>query len=155
MAPGFGNLIDSDLGNPLHRAVFQTIVHHIGDGQVDTVPTWPEDPGRHASGESSDPLSRKDLVVVRQPFFSRFPGKGFGMYPMKKAVHTARWREGGDFKIEEWEILKVPGQLDFIPGIVFPAFSAERPPSISQNDLDHHNILLSMLLKKDISQKRD
>ena len=69
-----GNLVGSELGDALQRAVLQAVVHHVGDGPIHTVPTCPEHPGRFAPGQSPGPASQKELVVVGQLFFSRSPG---------------------------------------------------------------------------------
>ena len=101
VAPEHGNLVDSDLGDPLQGAVVQAIVHHVGDGPIDTVPARAEDPGRLAPGEPPGPTPEKELVVVGQVLFPRSPGKGFDMDSVKSATHTAGSVEKEHLEVEE------------------------------------------------------
>lgn len=101
VAPEYGNLVDSDLGDPLQGAVVQAIVHHVGDGPIDTVPARAEDPGRLAPGEPPGPTPEKELVVVGQVLFPRSPGKGFDMDPVESTVHTAGSVEKEHLEVEE------------------------------------------------------
>ncbi len=149
-----GNLVDSDLGDALQRAVLQAVVHHVGDGPIHTVPTCPEHPGRFAPGQSPGPASQKELVVVGQLFFSRSPGESFDMDPVERTVHTARRIEEEDLEVEQGQILEGPGRLEVIPGAFPAAFPTDRPSSFSGSDLDNHNILSFTLPEKDISKDK-
>ena len=86
----YGNLVDSNLGHALERAVCQAIVDDYFDGPKNASPACFEDSRDLVPEEASRPSGQKDLVGVRHLLFPVHPGNPFALDSILGTVDPAR-----------------------------------------------------------------
>ena len=83
------NLVDSDLGHTIERAMGQAIVDEHFDGSEDTSPAGFKDSRDLVPGEASGPLGQKDLVGVGHLLFPIHPGHPFHLDSVPRTTGSA------------------------------------------------------------------
>ena len=117
----YGNLVDSDLGHALERAVRQAIVDDHLDGSEDASPAGLEDGRNLVPGQASGPSGQKDLVGVRHLLFPVHPGNPFSLDFLPGTVDPAREEAEDHPVVPQGKILDLPGTSAGIVDRSFPA----------------------------------
>ena len=136
----YGDLVDSDLGHALERAVCQAIVDNHFDRPEDSSPACLEDGRDLVPGQASGPSGQKDLVGVSHLLFPVHPGNPFSLNSIPGTVDPAREEAEDHPVVPQGKILDLPGTSAGIVDRSFPA--AHRTfgtASFSGSDLNREN----------------
>ena len=105
----YGDLVDSDLGHALERAVCQAIVDNHFDRPEDSSPACLEDGRDLVPGQASGPSGQKDLVGVSHLLFPVHPGNPFSLDSIPGTVDPAREEAEDHPVVPQGKILDLPG----------------------------------------------
>ena len=112
----YGNLVHSDLGDPLEGAMGQSVVHNRLDGPEHTPPAGLEHLGRLFPGKSPGPPGQKNLVSGGHAFLSVRPGDPFGLDSIPRTVHPPGGVPEDHPEDPERDIVEFPDLLRIVGG---------------------------------------
>ena len=112
----YGNLVHSDLGDPIEGTMGQAIVHNELNGSQDTAPARFEELGRFLPGEPSGPSGEKHLVSGGHAIFPVAPRDPFGLTPIPGTAHSSRGIPKNNTIAPEREVFVFPNLPSIIDG---------------------------------------
>ena len=111
-----GDLVHSNLGDPLEGTMGQAIVYNELNGSKDTAPAGLEQLGRFLPGEPSSPSGQKHLVSGGHALFPVGPRDPFGLNPIPGTVHVSRGIPENDPVYPERDVLIFPNLPCIVDG---------------------------------------
>ena len=134
------NLVDSDLGHALERAMGQAIVDDHFDGPEDTSPAGLEDGRDLVPEQASGPSGQKDFVGVGHLLFPVHPGYPFHLDSVPGTTDSAGKEAEDHPVVPQGEILDLPGTSAGAVHRSFPAAHRTfRTASLPGTDLNRES----------------